>query len=346
MGVVEALPLLARFSSDTRDNVQRELVMAWPRFDAEAYAQQVLSNVKISALEVHDPTMVPSVRHLRHVTDLSCSVPPLGTLDFVPPQVSTLHLQVSGRVDLSTLDTPALRDLTVVGGRFVDVFPLMALKHLTSLTIRTAGVRNLSALADHRELREVALLAGCTIADLASFGSKWSLSTLTLANVADLRDLLPLALLESPRELHLERCPRLRSLEGVPLLWATSLEKLALRHCALADLTPLTRLLNLTDLDLYGSPVSDLSPLTQLPHLERLTVSSCRTVRDLAPVTRMRHLNTLRITHGGPVNLGGLAGIRDLVVKIEGVTQVSGEGALGPGSQVERVTDLRAGAGR
>lgn len=337
IGVAEALPLLSRFTSDTRDSVQRELVTAWSRFDAETYAQQVLSDLEISALKVHDPTMVPSVRHLRHVTDLSCSVPPLGTLDFVPAQVAKLHLRVSGLVDLSTLNTAELRELTIAGGRFVDVLPLAALRHLTSLTITADGIRNLSALVDHHELQQLALLAGCDITELPSSGPKWSLSKLTLANVHDLRDLLPLAILEHPKEIHLQSCPHLRSLDGVPLLWATSLEKLALRHCAPADLTPLTRLLNLTDLDLYGTPVTDLSPLTQLPQLERLTVSSCRTVRDLAPVTRMRHLRTLRIAQGGPVNLVGLADVRDLVVQIEGVTQVTGEGALGPGCRIERV---------
>ena len=54
----------------------------------------------------------------------------------------------------------------------------------------------------------------------------------------------------------------------------------------------------------------------------------------------MRHLRTLRIAQGGPVNLAGVAGIRDLVIQVEGVTQVSGEAALGPGSRIERVWDL------
>jgi hypothetical protein len=340
MGIDEALPLLSRFSEDTRDGVQRELVTAWPRFDAETYAEQVLSNVKMTSLAVHDPALVPSVRHLRHVTELSCSVPPMGTVNFVPGQVTKLRLQVTGLVDLSTLDTPALRELSLTGGRYVDLGPLAGLTMLESFSITTKDVRNLAVLGSLPGLRELTLVGGSHPNELAGFTPGWPIKRLTLADITELKDLTPLIFLTSPELLRIERCEQLRSVDGMHAAWATSLKSLALRHTALADLGPVARLANLVELDLYGSPVTDLMPLTELRSLKRLTISSCRTVRDLAAVTRMKCLRELRIAQGGPVNLAGLAGMRDLTVLIEGMTPVTGQTALGPGSTVHRVEVL------
>lgn len=333
IGVDEALPLLSRYSHDTREAVQRELVTAWPRFDAEAYAQQVLTTLPITSLKVRDPAIVPSLRHLRHITELSCAVPPMGTLRFIPAQVTSLELLVSGRVELSTLDTPNLRDLTLTGGQFVDVAPLEVMDELTSFTSTTRHLRNLPAL---RRLRELTLLGGCSAGDLASFGLGWRLEVLRMASVVELDDLSPFGFLSRPHELALDRCAQLRRLDGIRPGWASSLRTLAIRHCPALELAPLKRLTVLSELDLYGTPVTDLSPLTELAGLERLTVSSSRTVRDLTPLARMRNLRELRISQGGPVNLAGLAGVRGLTVKIEGATQVNGDSTLGEGSTVVR----------
>jgi Leucine-rich repeat (LRR) protein len=336
MGVDEALPVLSRFAEDTRGIVQSELVMAWPRFDAEIYAQQVLSSLPIRSLNVHDPAIVPSVRHLRHVTELSCSVPPLGKLDFVPRQVTKLRLVALGLVDLSTLNTPSLTDFSLSDGQLVDVGPLATLPELASFTSTSRQLRHLSALSAVKGLRRLALLGGCSASDLNGFGLGWPLESLALANVIGLTDLAPLGFLANPRELRLEGCPQLRRLEGVRSSWASSLEKLALCHCTLENLIPLATLTKLSELDLYGSLVADLTPLIHLTHLKKLTVSSSRTVRDLAPVTRLTHLRELRISQGGPVNLAGFAGVRNLTIKIEGATQINGAGKLGAGSLIER----------
>jgi hypothetical protein len=240
IGVEEALPVLSRFAEDMRDSVQRELVMAWPRFDAETYAQRVLSSLPIRSLDVHDPAIVPSVRHLRYTTELSCSVPPLGGLDFVPHQITKLQLVALGLVHLSTLNTPFLTDLTLMDGQLIDVGPLATLTVLASFTSTSRQLRNLHMLGAVKRLRRLALLGGCNVADVSKFRRGWPLESLALTNVTGLTDFSSFGFLSSPRELRLERCLQLRRLDGVRSGWADSLEKLTLRHCALESLIPIT----------------------------------------------------------------------------------------------------------
>ncbi|MEV4150876.1 NACHT domain-containing protein [Amycolatopsis sp. NPDC049691] len=336
IGVDEALPVISRFAGDKRKSVQHELVTAWPRFDAESYARQVLADLQISALEVHDPAMAPSLRHLKHVKELECSVPQLGSLAFVPAQVEKLTLSASGLVDLSTLTTPALRTLAIDATKAVDVAPLVALDRLESLFLSVKRIRNLSALHEMASLRELTLLGGCRVVDLAGLGVHASpLDSLALAFIEDLKELTPLAFLTNPHTIRLVGCHHLSSLTGMPRQWAASLSTLAIQHCAPVDITPLTKLGNLLELDLTGTPVTDLMPLAELPYLRRLTVSSARTARDLIPITRMPVLRELRISQGGPVNLAGLAGVPNLLVRVQGSTPVSGGHLLGDGSRVE-----------
>lgn len=327
MGVDEALPLLSRFAEDTRETVQRELLAAWPQFSPETYARQILGKLPIPALDVRDPTIVPSVRHLQGVRSLSCSAPRGGNLEFVPQQVTRLWLRVNGALDLSTLNTPLLTTLRVSGARIVDVQPLTALPQLATLTVTSGQVRNLRALAEFPALRTLALLQGSRVSDFHGFSSWARLSTLRLANVGGLTDLNPLGFLKNPQEIHLEGCSDLRSLGGVGN-WAHSLRKLTLRDCTGLDLGPLTVLSELTELDLYRTHVSDLRPLPKIPRLRQLTIHSARTTRDLAPLADMPYLRELRISQGAPVNLAALANVRDLTIKVEGVTQVIGAGNL------------------
>jgi hypothetical protein len=336
IGVDEALPVISRFAGDKRKSVQHELITAWPRFDAESYAEQVLADLRISALEVRDPAMAPSLRHLKHVKELECSVPQLGSVAFVPAQVEVLRLSASGLVDLSTLTTPALRELAIDADKAVDVAPLRALPRLESLLVSVKRIRNLGALQEIASLRELILLGGCGVADLARLGVHASvLETLALASVDDLKELTPLAFLVYPCTIQLVDCRHLSSLTGMPRHWASSLTTFKLQHCAPVDVTPLTKLGNLAELDLDGTPVGDLMPLTRLPHLRLLTVSSARTARDLAPLTRMPTLRELRISQGGPVNLAGLSGVTNLLVRVQGSTPVTGTHLLGDGSRVE-----------
>lgn len=304
-------------------------------FDAESYAEQVLRDLPIESLDVHDPAIVSSVRHLRQVVELSCSVPETGQLDFVPAQVTKLHLLVSSGVQLSTLRTPGLEELTVSGGRFIDVQPLVMLPRLTSFTSIGARFRHLAELGEVPMLTRVEVRGGCRVEDLGMFPPGWSLEALTLGHVDGLTTLASLNFVRGLRELRMEDCSRLRRLDGVGR-WAESLETLALRRCSPVDLSPLMPLVSLVELDLLGSMVGDLTPLTRLPRLERLTVSSSRTARDLATVARIPRLRELRITQGGPVNLAGLASVRDLTIKIEDGTATTGTEKLDAGTRIER----------
>ncbi|HJP78883.1 MAG TPA: NACHT domain-containing protein [Pseudonocardiaceae bacterium] len=334
MGVDEAIPLLARFSHDRRAGVQRELVTAWPQFDPDTYAQQVLAELPVHSLDVYDQALVPSLRHIRQVTELACTVPADGRLDFVPAQVTKLRLFLSSGVVLSTLTAPVLTDLSVYDGHYIDVRPLTDLPQLTSFTSTCGRFRNLAALGEAPRLRRVALLGGLRVEDLGMLPKDWPLEMLSLCSVDGLTSLASLRFVRGLRELRLEGCPRLRRLDGARN-WASTMEKLMLRRCAPVDLTPLVHLPQLRDLDLLGSVIGDLTPLAALPRLERLTVSSARTTRDLAPVSRMAGLRELRISRGGKVNLASLAGKGNLTIRVEDATQVIGAESLGPGSRVE-----------
>ncbi|NUT45939.1 MAG: NACHT domain-containing protein [Saccharothrix sp.] len=313
-GLDEAVPLLARYGRDTRPRVQRELIAAWRNFDADTYAATVLADLPVYSVDVSDPDMARALRHLKHVRHVTCTTS-VDRLDFVPPQVEYLSLEVgTGTVDVSLLGRLAgLRELYVFG--------------------RTTG---LGGLRRSPSLETLGLGDGCDVQELASLSPGWALRGLSLVGVERLADLRPLSFLTTPQRLALLDCPELSNLGGLRN-WADSLESLTLYDCGTLDIGPVAELDRLASLDLTNTTVFDLRPLAGLSRLEEVRLSSARDKRSLEPIADLPNLREITFTMGSPVNLAAFAGRRDLRVTVEGlVTKVVGAELLGEGSVVKK----------
>jgi len=176
------------------------------------------------------------------------------------------------------------------------------------------------------KLDKLSLMSTVDGNELARVKRPWSVRELHVENAANFLDLTPLRNLANPGELSLTGYERL-SVDGIGR-WASTLRKLSLRDCKRVDLSPLSSLGCLAELDLKGVPVTNIKPLMDIPGLRSLTIDSLRTARDLRQLATMRNLKELRIGFGGIVDLGALAGMKDLTITVEMNTPIRGEHLL------------------
>lgn len=80
------------------------------------------------------------------------------------------------------------------------------------------------------------------------------------------------------------------------------------------DLTPLTSLRTLRDLNLSNVHLTDISPLSNLTNLTSLDFNSCKNVSSLLPLSGLTNLKYLLISYTNVKRLHGLENARNLIV--------------------------------
>ncbi|NGO08597.1 NACHT domain-containing protein [Streptomyces sp. HC44] len=141
IGGEEALSLMAGYAEDERDGVIDELIGAWRYFDADAYADQVLAPLPLTG--------------------------------------HTVELTHSGQWHAAT----RLRSITDlwIGYPFPDLAAVAQLSPLTELSIpQLRGAGDLSVMAAHPGLRELAVLGPRELINLETVGNLGSLAHLFL----------------------------------------------------------------------------------------------------------------------------------------------------------------------
>jgi hypothetical protein len=226
-----ALPLLARFGTDSRLRVVDALIRAWPQFDAEEYARRVLSDSPLDAgwLTVTDLRALPALRWLLHLNHLKVAQSPPIDLNFVR-DLPALRTLVAPTYDLTPLAWHGLRRLEIAAlPGPLDLRPLGHMPRLTELVV-TGRVTNELVLPEI-DLEEL----GIDATHFYSVGrTEWpSLRSLALYHVDDIA---PLEMARLPYltglDLHLsDSC----SLDGLPRLPA--LQRLALHFRTPPDLS-------------------------------------------------------------------------------------------------------------
>ncbi|MFI0148832.1 NACHT domain-containing protein [Streptomyces globisporus] len=260
-----ALSLISRFARDKRKTVQREIRQSWEYFDAEEYAQRVLSQDPESwrSATIFLPHMLWGLRHLPELTHVQviCKV---NGIDWVNglDRLQTLSLHRPVR-DLSfgaiSANCSKLQRLDVAASNTTDSFEqLSGLHSLKTLNVLRGIERSFS---------------------LASFPSLPKLDRLSLhGKYEDIR-LSDLA----------RKSPKLR------YLWLPS-------HATGIDHSGLVAMTELRTLTATVTPESDdLTPFAEIPQLESLTLRTGSTVRtDI--LSRSRTLKSIRINpyHGVP----------------------------------------------
>lgn len=333
----EALNVLSRYGTDSRQAVQKELNDAWKYFDPQEFAECVLSAApaggrievlrssgQLNALGVLAPLSTlyailnePAelgflTRHAETLKRLTLMFDTPGTdINLLPP-LPSLESIVVGLPRLSNLDfLDALPDLSAVWlSRCGDIEDFSSLRRYTNLReLGLQGSRHLTTLEGLPELRQLRNLGlngsrlTCGLADVATAAPH--LNILFLHNCKWVRDLTPLA--ELP------------------------LAQLELRGCnAVADLSPLSGLTDLSYLDLAGTQVRDVTPLSELTSLVRLNLDVCSRIIDLAPLVALTNLRILTIRGISPgIDLSPLAANRKLTVQVDTRQEIRGGKALG-----------------
>jgi len=163
------------------------------------------------------------------------------------------------------------------------------------------------------------------------------LTSLTLSNCSQVRDLTPLANLTQLTSLTLRDCAQVSDLS--PLANLTQLTSLTLRDCAqVSDLSPLANLTQLTSLNLRNcAQVSDLSPLANLTQLT-LTLWGYDQVSDLSPLANLTQLTLTLWGYAQVSDLSPLANLTQLTsLNLRNCAQVSD---LSPLANLTQLTSL------
>ena len=234
---------------------------------------------------LNDLAQMPNLQTLalcnQQITDLS----PLAGLP-----LQRLDLHGNQIVDLSPLAScTELREVRVSENPLTDLSPLENCPQLYMLNASRTLLTSAGSLQTLHELQTLYLMDCQRLNDISALGncenlrglSLWPCNAQQLADIAQLADL---------RWLSLWWPEGLTSLQ--PLASLTSLEGLFLDSEYLENLTGVEAFASLKRLTLFNAPVQDLSPLTKLNGLTELNLHNITPV-SWEPLKQMRNLHTL-----------------------------------------------------
>ncbi|KAF4406604.1 NACHT domain-containing protein [Streptomyces lycii] len=262
IGGEKSMELLAGYVKEGRAPVIEELISAWDYFDADAYAEKVLSRLPLTRCDVpvnHSGQLRTAGRlHSMSRVRIYLPVRDLSFLCDYPPLTELWVTKVRGEVDLSILRAhPDLQQLMLFGW---------------------GSLKETSVLADLTELRWLALPLSDDF-ELGTLHSLPKLKVISFSHIAG-RDLTPLTTLVGLQNVHLvgdnksrmtgfEDLARLKSLAG---LWFYDQDVRAWLT-GLKSAPPRLRELYLNDCIV---PL-DHHAFEKLGGLARVTLSNCRT---------------------------------------------------------------------
>ncbi|GAB3949185.1 NACHT domain-containing protein [Streptomyces sparsus] len=272
IGGEESLELLKGYVRDDRDGVVEELIHAWDYFDADVYADSVLTRLPLAGRDVtlaHSGQLHAASR-LRSLTDVRVTHPVrgLGFLSGLPPLRALVVSSLREEADLSVLRShPDLEELML----FVN-----------------CPVRGASVLPDLSELSVLALPLSGDL-DISLLQQMPKLKIVSLGQVKKQTGLSPLARLTGLSSLHLlgdgkgttQGLEELAGMTGLESLWLyrydvdawltalrsapPSLIMLYLDGCVLSpDHHAFTQFERLVDVTLVECHTPDGAPLTTL----------------------------------------------------------------------------------
>ncbi len=242
IGGEEALEVLEGYTGDGREEVIRELIEAWAYFDADTYADRILSRVPLSGrlVKLTHSAQGRAASRLRSLTDLSIRYPftEFAAVGDLPSLTDLSAFQLRGEVDLRVLRShPGLKYLGLRGDNMSlrHLAVLGELPNLRFLFLDVSGTADLDGLRLGPQLAHLSLWDVSAATDLTHFSDYSGLWRLTLATE---EACLPkgLHLLASLTELSL-------TLHGIDVdAWLKSpdfappkVKRLALYDCVLPD---------------------------------------------------------------------------------------------------------------
>ena len=253
----------------------------------------------------HNPQLVDvsAIRDLPSLitVDLSaCGL--IESIDSLEGLPDLRNLYLSSCRNLTQLDLsrfPKLEQLYLDScSKLVEIEGLSSLTQLTDLDISNChGITTLDGLENLKSL-QVFDLRSVELEDFSIIGKLPNLMTLRLGGQADLTSLLPFAPLSSLQEIHLEACPQLASLEGMP----KSVEQYAgfVRCNSLKTLDGIESAQELKVLDMsYSENLEDISAIASLKNLAQLSLVGCELITDVDQLVENTQLKFVRLGGSG-----------------------------------------------
>ncbi|ONI81390.1 hypothetical protein ALI144C_18780 [Actinosynnema sp. ALI-1.44] len=280
-GLPEALALLAKYRTDTRSAVRKELIRNWRGFDQEEYVVQVLNGSGLDAVSIeNDQERISSLRRFDGLKSVY------------------VNWSLESDVDLRGLPD-SIRLLSVVHDYAappgtVDFGHIGHLANLAQLYVSVANAENLNVIDRLPNLTMLNIGRGVTAADIYSIQACASLERVVVARLDGLESLAPLAFAPSLRALHIAETTSLRNIDHIGL-WARTLYDVAVVDCAVSDPAPLADLKRLVSLNLSGTTVTRVDGLASLSKLVMLNVSRTALI-DISALARLANLREVDIS--------------------------------------------------
>ncbi len=237
-----------------------------------------------------DASSVRGLPLLRTLDFSGCaSLVSLGISDL--PSLENLYLsRCRGLRQIDMASFPELRQLYVDGCTDLEsIAGIESLSRLTDLDLSNAA--SLKGLPDVAGLDELVVLdvRSVQIENYSGIASLPKLRVLRMGGQENIETLEPLEPLASLRELHLEACPNLRSLRGMP---AGLSQYAGFTRCPrLASLGGIEAAAQLEQLDLTGCEnLEDVSAVATLPGLMQLSLAKCPKVVEIGAVAELPKL--------------------------------------------------------
>ncbi|RKT83105.1 NACHT domain-containing protein [Saccharopolyspora antimicrobica] len=308
----KALRLMENYAADPRLSVQAELIDAWPLFNPEQYAKQVLANAPLhdGAVLVNEVRLLP---HLHHLDHLECA-----------------HLDILNWQDAYweyVAATPKLASLGITAQETFAFRPLPSVLGATYVRLHSSGViHNTAGLAALRNVRELRIhQIAKPIENIDFLVEPSPVETLYLNRVDDAAALRPLSQLISAVNINLHGPTVERWMDDLPNpervldLVAHATSPSSASH--IGERSPQLRWLALRN-----APALHELRFDSLPNLESLSLPDLSTCSEWSSLNSLSHLRKVYLSTAGTIDVSGLRKI-DLTVFVGNDTEVTGSEA-------------------
>lgn len=215
-----ALDALAEIANDERITVARQLIRAWPQFDAEEYAKRVLANSPLDngLIVVSNLDLLPYTHYLKNLTHLFIDCPGrIDSLEEFPKYKTIFGIDASHGIEfedlkplgeLSNLQILYLqncKDLKRIDGiedselyrlelngcnNIRSIEAVSTLRNLQHLDISRTGVQTLEPISNLEKLQHLSIFSANS---LISLGERIPTKSISIINCASLRDISALS---------------------------------------------------------------------------------------------------------------------------------------------------------
>ncbi|MCM1334677.1 MAG: leucine-rich repeat domain-containing protein [Bacteroides sp.] len=217
---------------------------------------------------------------------------------------------------------PEYTSYTFIGKETVDLAEIAEkLPTLQSLFIVSANVKNLDALSELKDLKQLVLYNNDGAEELSFLKKAAGLTLFRYYNMS-CEGIEAVGSLKKLTELSLD-VPARAMKDLAPIKNLTKLKKLSLGYGAFEDLSALKKLKNLRELEIDNRYLKDISALKSLKKLERLTLSRTEEVKggDLAALKQLTSLTLNNCQMRDFDSISKLDGLKTL--SVTGLTGIS-----------------------